>query len=72
MTLKEIDKRLSRIKKELERIEMKVEKEKHHLKSKKNRDTTFDDWLVLRDKVSSLWDPNVSVEDEMRYQREKN
>ncbi|MFO7447687.1 MAG: hypothetical protein R6W90_15080 [Ignavibacteriaceae bacterium] len=37
---------------------------------KKNKETTVSDWLELRDKVSKLWD-DVSVEEELKYQRER-
>jgi hypothetical protein len=71
MTYKEIDKKLKKIKQELERIELKVKKEKDVLKKRKKKNTKIEDWYELRDRISAAWDKNISVEEEMKFQRGK-
>jgi hypothetical protein len=68
MTIKEIDKKLTRIKKQLSKIELEVIRAKNKIGKKKI--TTVDDWLKLGKEVSAKWD-DISVSEEIKYQREK-
>lgn len=73
MTIKEIDKKLSKIKKDIHNIEEELiykttrDKNKRKLTDKKK---FIRDWEKLAKEVTAKWD-NVSITKEIKYQREK-
>ncbi len=73
MTIKEIDKKLLKIKKDIHNIEEELiykstrDKNKRSLTDKKK---FIRDWEKLAKEVTAKWD-NVSITEEMKYQRKK-
>lgn len=78
MTIKELDKKIDRIKKQLLKIETELVKEKHKktikknsVSSKKTLNDEITSWENLRDQISSLWDGKLNSIEEIRAQRDK-
>lgn len=78
MTIKELDKKIDRIKKQLIKIETELVKEKHKksikkisIRSKKTLKDEIASWENLRDQISTLWDGKLNSAEEIRAQRDK-
>lgn len=78
MTIKELDKKIDRIKKQLIKIETELVKEKHKKsikkisgRSKKALNDEIATWENLRDQISPFWDGKLNSVEEIRAQRDK-
>lgn len=74
MTIKELDKKLEKIKKQLSRVEKDIQKEKRkkNTVTKKNDMKKFlEDLEPLRDEISKKWDGKLTAVEEIRAQRNK-
>lgn len=74
MTIKELDKKLEKIKKQLSRVEKDIQKEKRKkiTVTKKNDMKKFlEDLEPLRDEISKKWDGKLTAVEEIRAQRNK-
>jgi len=76
MTIKELDKKIDRIKKQLIETELVKEKQKKSIKkisgrSKKTLKDEIASWENLRDQISNLWDGKLNSVEEIRAQRDK-
>jgi len=71
MSLKELEKKLTKIEQELSQIDKKLVDEKLHSFKKKKKGKNFvQQWSELGKKVQKAWD-NISLAEELRFQRGK-
>ena len=71
MTLKELEKKLTKIERELNQIDKKLVDEKLRSVKKEKKGKDFvKKWSELGNKVQKAWD-NVSLAEELRFQRGK-
>lgn len=71
MSLKELEKKLTKIERELSQIDKKLVDEKlRSIKKVKKGNDFIQQWSELGTKVQKVWD-NVSLAEELRFQRGK-
>jgi len=75
MTIKELDKKLEKIKKKLSRVEKDIQKEKKREKITRTNKNVMKKFLEdldpLRDEISKKWDGKLTAVEEIRAQRNK-
>ena len=75
MTIKELDKKLEKIKKQLSRVEKDIQKEKKREKITRTNKNVMKKFLAdldpLRDEISPKWDGKLTAVEEIRAQRNK-
>ncbi len=75
MTIKELDKKLEKIKKQLNRVADDLQKEKIRKKRTRTSKTSMRNFLEdlkpLREEISKKWDGKLNAVEEIRAQRNK-